>query len=140
MTAAPGPEPTFDLDLYLSLPRVAGLVLAPDGGRLVTSVATPGPDGKKFTSALWALDPAGQAAPRRLTRSAPGEANAAFLPDGSLLFTSTRPDAEAAPGEAKPDDEVAGLWLLPAGGGEARPVAASPAGIDLVREIGRAHV
>ena len=51
MTAAPGPEPTFDLDLYLSLPRVAGLVLAPDGGRLVTSVATPGPDGKKLTSA-----------------------------------------------------------------------------------------
>src|SRR5512132_1447462 len=132
MTAEPGPEPTFDLDLYLRLPRVAGLVLSPDGGRLVTSVATPGPDGKKFTSALWELDPAGQAAPRRLTRSAPGEANAAFLPDGSLLFTSTREDPEAAP-DAEPDDEVARLWLLPAGGGEARPVAASPAGIDLLR-------
>jgi dipeptidyl aminopeptidase/acylaminoacyl peptidase len=132
MTAEPGPEPTFDLDLYLRLPRVAGLVLSPDGGRLVTSVATPGPDGKKLTSALWELDPAGQAAPRRLTRSAPGEANAAFLPDGSLLFTSTREDPEAAP-EAEPDDEVARLWLLPAGGGEARPVAASPAGIDLLR-------
>jgi dipeptidyl aminopeptidase/acylaminoacyl peptidase len=132
MTAQPGPEPTFDLDLYLSLPRVAGLALAPDGGRLVTSVATPGPDGKKFTSALWELDPAGEAAPRRLTRSAPGEAGAAFLPDGSLLFTSTRADSEAAP-DAKADDEVARLWLLPAGGGEARPVAASPAGIDLLR-------
>jgi len=83
MTAEPGAEPTFDLDFYLSLPRVAGLALAPDGGRLVTAVATPGPDGKKFTSALWELDPAGQAAPRRLTRSAPGETLAAFLPDGS---------------------------------------------------------
>jgi dipeptidyl aminopeptidase/acylaminoacyl peptidase len=132
MTAEPGPEPTFDLDLYLSLPRVAGLALAPDGRRLVTSVATPAPDGKTFTGALWALDPAGEAAPRRLTRSAPGEANAAFLPDGSLLFTSTRTDTEAAP-DAKPEGEVARLWLLPAGGGEARPVAASPAGIDLVR-------
>ncbi|HEY4725861.1 MAG TPA: S9 family peptidase, partial [Actinomycetota bacterium] len=88
MTAEPGPESTFDLDLYLSLPRVAGLALAPDGRRLVTSVATPARDGKTFTSALWELDPAGAAAPRRLTRSAPGEANAAFLPDGSLLFTS----------------------------------------------------
>ena len=132
MTAAPAPEPTFDLDLYLSLPRVAGLAIAPDGRRLVTSVATPGPDGKKFTNALWALDPGGEAAPRRLTRSAPGEANAAFLPDGSLLFTSTRDDPEAAAGDG-PDGEVARLWLLPAGGGEARPVAATPAGIDLLR-------
>jgi dipeptidyl aminopeptidase/acylaminoacyl peptidase len=132
MTADAGAEPTFDLDLYLSLPRVAGLALAPDGRRLVTSVATPGPDGKKFTTALWELDPAGEAAPRRLTRSAPGEANAAFLPDGSLLFTSSREDPEAAP-DAKPDHEVARLWLLPPGGGEARPVAATPAGIDLLR-------
>jgi dipeptidyl aminopeptidase/acylaminoacyl peptidase len=132
MSADAAPEPTFDLDLYLKLPRVAGLVLSPDGRRLVTSVATPSPDGKKFASALWELDPAGEAAPRRLTRSAPGEANAAFLPDGSLLFTSTRPDPEAAPGE-EPDEEVARLWLLPAGGGEARPVAATPAGIDLLR-------
>ena len=132
MTAEPGPEPTFDLDHYLRLPRVAGLALAPDGSRLVTSVATPAPDGKKFRSALWELDPDGQAAPRRLTRSAPGEANAAFLPDGSLLFTSARDDAEAAP-DAKPDGEVARLWLLPAGGGEARPVATTPAGIDLLR-------
>ena len=109
MTADPGPEPTFDLDLYLSLPRVAGLALAPDGRRLVTSVATPGPDGKRFASALWELDPAGQAAPRRLTRSAPGESGAAFLPDGSLLFTSTRDDPEAT-GDATPDGEVARLW------------------------------
>jgi dipeptidyl aminopeptidase/acylaminoacyl peptidase len=132
MTAEPGPGPSFDLDLYLSLPRVAGLALAPDGGRLVTSVAVPGPDGKKFATALWELDPAGRAAPRRLTRSAPGESGAAFLPDGSLLFTSPRDDPEAAP-DAKDDGEVAGLWLLPAGGGEARPVASTPAGIDLVR-------
>jgi dipeptidyl aminopeptidase/acylaminoacyl peptidase len=132
MTGEPGTEPTFDLDRYLSLPRVAGLALAPDGGRLVTSVATPGPDGKKLTTALWELDPAGEAPPRRLTRSAPGEANAAFLPDGSLLFTSAREDPEAAP-DAKPDHEVARLWLLPAGGGEARPVAGTPAGIDLLR-------
>jgi dipeptidyl aminopeptidase/acylaminoacyl peptidase len=132
MSGEPATEPTFDLDLYLSLPRVAGLALSPDGGRLVTSVALPGPDGKKFASALWELDPAGRAAPRRLTRSAPGEANAAFLPDGSLLFTSARDDPEAAPAD-KPDGEVAGLWLLPAGGGEARQVAATPAGIDRLR-------
>jgi dipeptidyl aminopeptidase/acylaminoacyl peptidase len=132
MTAAPTPEPPFDLDLYLRLQRVAGLALSPDGRRLVTSVSLPGPDGKKFVSALWELDPAGGAGPRRLTRSAPGESNAAFLPDGSLLFTSTRPDPEAPPG-GKDDEEVAGIWLLPAGGGEARPVATTPAGVELLR-------
>jgi dipeptidyl aminopeptidase/acylaminoacyl peptidase len=132
MDAEPARQPPLDLDRYLRLPRVSGLVLAPDGRRLVASAATPSPDGKKFASALWELDPAGRAAPRRLTRSAPGEANPAFLPDGSLLFTSTRDDPEAA-GDDQPEEEVARLWLLPAGGGEARPVAATPAGIDLLR-------
>ena len=136
MTDEPDSAPTFDLDHYLNLPRVAGLVLAPDGRRLVTSVATPGPDGKKFVSALWQLDPAGDAAPRRLTRSAPGERDAAFLPDGSLLFTSTRKDPEAAPADGDADEEVAGLWLLPADGGEARQVAATPAGIEAL-EVAR---
>jgi dipeptidyl aminopeptidase/acylaminoacyl peptidase len=132
MTAAPTPETPFDLNLYLRLPRVGGLTLSPDGGHLVTSASLPGPDGKKFVSALWELDPAGGAGPRRLTRSAPGESNAAFLPDGSLLFTSTRTDPEA-PAGGKDDEEVAGIWLLPAGGGEARLVATTPAGVELLR-------
>jgi dipeptidyl aminopeptidase/acylaminoacyl peptidase len=137
MTEEPTAEPTFDLDHYLTLPRVAGLVLSPDGDRLVTSVARPGPDGKKFVTALWQLDPAGERPPRRLTRSAPGERDAAFLPDGSLLFTSTRRDPEAAP-DAEDDEEVAGIWRLPAGGGEAHLVASTPAGIDALRVAGDA--
>ena len=135
MTADGAAAPTFDLDQYLSLPRVAGLALAPDGSRLVTSVATPAPDGKTFTSALWELDPSGEAAPRRLTRSAPGEANAAFLPDGSLLFTSTRDDPEAAGGD-KPDQEVARLWLLPAGSSSQRAlVNFLPSGPGVATEV-----
>src|SRR4029453_15555874 len=134
MSGEPATEATFDLDLYLSLPRVAGLALSPDGGRLVTSVALPGPDGKKFASALWELDPAGRAAPRRLTRSAPGEANAAFLPDGSLLFTSARDDPAAAPAD-RPGGGGAGGGVgpprrrgrprRPAGGWGGRAVAAA---------------
>ncbi len=128
----------FDLDRFLALPRVSGLALAPDGRRLVASVATVAGDGKRFASALWELDPGGRRQPRRLTRSALGEGGAAFLPDGSLLFTSTRRDPEAvaggAGGDAAPDDEeVASLWLLPTGGGEARQVVAAPAGIGAVR-------
>ena len=79
-------------------------------------------------SALWQVDPAGVAAPRRLTRSAAGEAGGAeFLPDGSLLFTSSRPDPDAKP---DPDRKVHALWLLPAGGGEARLLAAPEGGVD----------
>jgi dipeptidyl aminopeptidase/acylaminoacyl peptidase len=124
----------FDLDQFLAMPRIDGLALSPAGDRLVTSVATLAPDKASFVTALWEIDPEGARRPRRLTRSAPGEASPVFLPDGGLLFSSRRPDA-AADG----DDEVAALWLLPAGGGEARRVAGAPGGIDaaaVARESG----
>jgi dipeptidyl aminopeptidase/acylaminoacyl peptidase len=130
----------FDLDGFLSLPRVSGLALSPDGTRLVTSVAAVAPDGKRFATALWELDPAGKGAPRRLTRSAKGESTAEFLPDGSLLFTSARPDPEAKPeGKVEDDEERTGLWVLPMDGGEARLVMGPPGGIDglaVARESG----
>ncbi len=132
--SAPIPAPAFDLDRFLQLPRVSGLALAPDGRRLVATVATATSDGKRFVTALWELDPDGERRPRRLTRSAPGESGAAFLPDGSLLFTSARPDPEATGND---DDQVVALWLLPADGGEARMVAAAPGGITAVRTARR---
>ena len=123
-SARPGdatPETPFtDLDDYLALRRLGGLALSPDGIRLVTTVEARTPDGKRFSTSLWEIDPGGQRPPRRLTRSAPGEAHPAFLPDGRLLFSSRRPDAEAKPDEDSEDR--AALWLLPEAG-EARQVA-----------------
>jgi dipeptidyl aminopeptidase/acylaminoacyl peptidase len=116
---------SFDLDTFLRQPRLAGLTLSPDGRRLVVGVGTQAPDGKRFRSALWLLDPEGETAPRQLTRSAPGESSAAFASDGSLLFVSARPDPDAEPdGEPTP-----ALWSLPADGGEARLVFAPPGGV-----------
>ena len=112
--------PFHDLDDYLALRRLSGLALSPDGIRLVTTVAERTPDGKRFATSLWEVDPGGQRPPRRLTRSAPGEAHPAFLPDGRLLFSSRRPDAEAKPDEETEDRAT--LWLLPEAG-EARQVA-----------------
>src|SRR5262249_15301791 len=120
--------PFADLARFMALPRLGGLTLAPDGSRLVTAVSQPGPDGKKYQSALWEIDPAGQREPRRLTRSGKGEARPMFAPDGSLLFTSARPDPAAT---EQDEDAAARLWLLPPGG-EARVVATRPGGVGVV--------
>jgi dipeptidyl aminopeptidase/acylaminoacyl peptidase len=125
VTADDNPTPFDDLDAYIALPRVSGLLLSPDGERLVTAVASLDGERTRYVSALWEVDPAGVRPARRLTRSAKGETPVAFLPDGGLLFTSARPDDRS-----KDDDLPPALWLLPAGGGEARVVAVRPGGVD----------
>jgi dipeptidyl aminopeptidase/acylaminoacyl peptidase len=114
-----------DLDTFVGLPRLTGLRLSPDGTRLVASVSTLDPHRTRYVTALWQVDCAGERPARRLTYSAKGESGAAFLPDGSLLFVSARPDPETK----VQDDAPAALWQLPAGGGEARVVATRPGGV-----------
>ncbi|MCL3860945.1 prolyl oligopeptidase family serine peptidase [Actinotalea sp. K2] len=111
---------------------MSGLVLSPDGSRLVTQVATLNHDATKVHTALWEVYPTRARPARRLTRSAQGESGAAFTPDGDLLFTSSRPNADAADDADKGSDQPA-LWVLPAGGGEARIVATCPGGVRGVR-------
>ena len=130
--------PFHDLADFVAIPRVTALRLAPDGTWLAAAVQTLSPDRKKYLTSLWRIDPAG-GPPRRLTRSAEGEASPRFLPDGSLLFTSKRPDPGAGP--ARRDGaaaEVMALWLLPPGAGEARIVAALPGGVTAAEVAGDA--
>ena len=131
--AAGGPTTPFhDLNDFVAIPRVTALQLSPNGSWLAAAVQTLSADQKKYLTSIWRIDTAGGPA-RRLTRSAEGEANPRFLPDGSLLFTSKRPDPGAAPAD-KADKkgssaDGAALWLLPPDGGEARVVAVLPGGI-----------
>lgn len=120
-----------DLQEFIRIPRVAGLVLSPAGDALVAQVGELSADGKRYVSAIWRIDTAG-GEPRRLTRSAPGESSPAFGPDGGLLFLSKRPDpAAAADDEAdSADEEHAALWRLPAGGGEAERIVAAGGGVE----------
>ncbi|MFI2293365.1 prolyl oligopeptidase family serine peptidase [Isoptericola sp. NPDC019571] len=120
------PTPFDDLDRYLELPRVGGLALSPDGTRLVTTVQTLDAKRTGWTTAVWEVDPAGVAPARRLTRSRKGESSAVFAASGDVLFTSARPDPDADRDDEEPK---AALWLLPAGGGEARVVATAPGGV-----------
>jgi dipeptidyl aminopeptidase/acylaminoacyl peptidase len=122
------PSPFHRLADFVALPRLAGLALSADGSRLVTSVATLDAEGKKWQSALWEIDPAGQREARRLTRGAAGESGPLFTPSGDLLFTSARPDPD---GGGKDDGEPkAALWSLPADGGEARLVLQRSSGVS----------
>jgi dipeptidyl aminopeptidase/acylaminoacyl peptidase len=121
--------PFHDLDHYVAIPRVTGLAASQDGTRLVAGVQTLDDERTGYRTALWEVDPAGEAPARRLTRSTKGESSAVFTRSGDLLFTSARPDPDgAAAGSAT--EPTSALWLLPAHGGEARVIAAPAGGVS----------
>jgi dipeptidyl aminopeptidase/acylaminoacyl peptidase len=120
----PAPRTRFhDPTDFVAIPRLTGLVLDPDGSRLVATVQQLAADRDRYQSSLWEIDPAGAAPARRLTHSEPGESEPAFLGDGSLLFTSKR----TGPDAASPDEPA--LWRLPERG-EAVRIATSAAGLS----------
>ena len=156
MSAAAAGETSFhDLARYVAIPRVTELRLSPDGSWLAAAVQTLAADRKTYVTGIWRI-PAGPGsadAPRRLTRSADGESNPRFLPDGSLVFISKRPSQQAvAPDGPAADEQPAeaggghgprqpagadgtggdqpAVWLLPAGGGEAVLLAVRPGGVS----------
>jgi dipeptidyl aminopeptidase/acylaminoacyl peptidase len=118
--------PFDDLDDYLALPRVTGLTASADGTRVAMTLAELNTKKTEYLTALWELDPAGEAPARRLTRGVKGESAPAFTVDNDLLFIAAR-------AEEDDDKPPAALWRLPAGGGEAERIVALPGGVDAVR-------
>ena len=114
-----------DIDGFLRIPRLAS-VTASDEGRVVAAIQEADEPGAALISSLWELDPAGEQPARRLTFSAKGESGPRFTPDGSLLFSSSRPDPEGGA-----EEEVAAIWRLPRTG-EAQVVASAAAGLSLL--------
>jgi dipeptidyl aminopeptidase/acylaminoacyl peptidase len=123
--------PFHDLATFMAIPRVNSVRVSPDGTWLAAAVQTLSADKKKWVTSIWRIDTAG-AEPSRLTRSAEGEGNPRFLPDGGMLFVSKRPD----PAKTEQDDKPA-LWLLPPGG-EAYQRTALPGGMSGVEVAGQA--
>ena len=118
-----------DLQDYVAIPRVTALRLAPDGSWLAAVVENVGGEPPLYMSSIWRIDTAGEREPVRLTRSAEGEASPEFLPDGSLLFASRRPDPRAGKKDTETSQEKPAVWLLPAVGGEAQRIAAPGGGV-----------
>ncbi|MGN8050547.1 alpha/beta fold hydrolase [Curtobacterium sp. 22159] len=118
--------PFSDLDQYTALPRVDGIAVSPDGSRVALTVSVLDEDGTGYRRAVWAVpgDAATESVPVRLTRSAKGEGGVAFTRTGDLLFVSARPD-----GDGDKDTDAPQLWVLPATGGEARPVTRLAGGV-----------
>ncbi|QGN32921.1 prolyl oligopeptidase family serine peptidase [Microlunatus sp. Gsoil 973] len=138
-------SPWEDLRAYVATPRLGSLLLS-QTGTLLVSVSELNHDQTGYRTGWWSVDPTGAAGARRLTRSTEGESVAAYLPDGSLIFGSGRPAPPAAktygpkPG-TKPDDSDGVLWCLPAGGGEAYPIARRAGGwrgVSIARKAPRA--
>ena len=121
--------PFSDLDQFTALPRVDGIAVSPDGSRVALTVSVLDADGTGYRRSIWAVPgtddgTAAAGAPVRLTRSVKGEGGVSFTRHGDLLFVSGRPD-----GEGDKDTDAPQLWVLPAAGGEARPVTRFTGGI-----------
>ncbi|MCQ4125563.1 S9 family peptidase [Rhodococcus erythropolis] len=117
--------PFDELDDYIALARLSGLVLSPDGSLLICARAVLDDKSAEYVSSLWEIDPEGRRPARRLTWGSTSESGAAFAFDGDVLFTATR----AVPGESDPQ---LALWRLPAAGGEAQLLISRPGGVSSV--------
>ncbi|WP_304502045.1 alpha/beta fold hydrolase [Brachybacterium sp. FME24] len=114
-----------DIDGLLRVPRLASVAAGPDG-RVIAAIQEADEHGAKLISSLWELDVVGERPARRLTFSAEGESAPTFAPDGTVLFSSARPDPQ---GESEEDSSA--IWRLPVTG-EAQVVASAPGGLSLL--------
>lgn len=116
----------FDVDDFLAMPRLSSLLALPRGGLAVQSTL-PDSDAAKFRTAITEIDPAGEV--RQLTVPREGLSAVGCTPEGDLLLCDRRGD----PDDPSAGNPVPALWRLPAAGGEAHFVAATPSGVGSVR-------
>src|SRR5882757_1082995 len=99
-------------DLYeMAFP--AQPAMSPDGRRIVYTLRTADREADRNVTALWQVDTGG-GEPRQLTHG-PADSSPAWSPDGTAIAFLRDKD----------------IWLLPANGGEPRPVTTSGAGAPM---------
>jgi len=113
----------FDATRLTHLGRVSGVALSPDGTWLAVQVARLDRDDKKYVCDLWRVPANGSGDPVQLTRGESSDVRPRFRRDGGLGFISDRGDDKEKGGPRRQ------VWLLPAAGGEPRPLTDEPFGV-----------
>jgi len=131
-TTRPAPRPLRPDDLYrLRVPTDPRL--APDGSRVAFVLQTVAAGKDAYRHAIWTVDVARGAEPRRLTIGARHDTQPRFSPDGrTLAFLSDRRlqvEEEPAAGDAKEREDGQQVHLLPLAGGEATRLTDLPRGV-----------
>jgi dipeptidyl aminopeptidase/acylaminoacyl peptidase len=122
----------LDVDRLVRLGRADALAVAPCGTWLAVAVARLDADGAKYVHDLWRVDSLDPAKPPiQLTRGPSDDRAPCFRRDGALGFLSNRNPREGKPEDG--DDERAQVWVLPADGGEPRPLTDEPLGVSAFR-------
>lgn len=122
----------FEVDALVRLGRADALAVAPCGTWLAVSVARLDADGAKYVHDLWRVDSVDASKPPiQLTRGPSDDRAPAFRRDGALAFLSNRNPRDGKAEEG--DDERAQVWILPADGGEPRPLTDEPLGVAAFR-------
>jgi len=123
--------PRFDAERMTKLGRVSAVAPSPDGTWLAVAVERLDAKEVRYVSDLWRVSLTGRGEPDRLTRGECKDCAPCFRRDGSLGFLSNR---NPRPGEAEEgDDQRQQVWLLPARGGEPRPLTDEPLGVSAFR-------
>ena len=120
----------FDADRLIRLRRVSAVAPSPCGTWLAAALARPSQDESAYVSDLWrvSLDPSQP--PVRLTWGDDSDTGPRFRADGALAFLRTR-RADGAPRIGRTQ-----VWLMPAVGGEPRPITDEPLGVRDFRLAG----